>query len=362
MRMTKEEKQVYDKLMDDISKVIFYNRKKFNETKDYSYIVDMVKNCTSLDLAENPYYPGKEQELIKKLLLENRDVVIFGSGIKGRRFLKLLENTEVNVKCFIDNDFKKVGTTIGGIKINSLNELSEEIRKNCIFVITPRQGIETIYGQLMSKGINANNVYVLRDYSPTRDGLMAQYFDSDIVKVSNEEVFIDGGCFDLETSLLFEEFCRKNNVKTSKVIAFEPDKNNYKKCVEKLDDLKVKNIKLINRGLWSSDGEIGFSENLGSSSHVGGENMIYTTALDSLALDKITFIKMDIEGAELEALHGGEKTILRDKPKLAISVYHKPEDIVTIPMYVKSLVPEYKIYFRHYSNTKEETVMYAVCD
>lgn len=69
---------------------------------------------------------------------------------------------------------------------------------------------------------------------------------------------------------------------------------------------------------------------------------------------------MDIEGAELAALQGGAETIKRYKPKLAISIYHKPEDIIEIPIYIKSLVPEYKLYIRHYTNMYAETILYAI--
>lgn len=76
--------------------------------------------------------------------------------------------------------------------------------------------------------------------------------------------------------------------------------------------------------------------------------------------DKITFIKMDVEGAELESLKGAKRTIQRDYPKLAICIYHKPEDMVTIPTYIKKLVPEYKLYIRHHTYHTEETVLYAI--
>ena len=69
---------------------------------------------------------------------------------------------------------------------------------------------------------------------------------------------------------------------------------------------------------------------------------------------------MDIEGAELESLQGARKTIRRDRPKLAVCIYHKPEDMIEIPLYIKELVPEYKLYIRHHSNSGTETVLYAV--
>ena len=69
---------------------------------------------------------------------------------------------------------------------------------------------------------------------------------------------------------------------------------------------------------------------------------------------------MDVEGAELESLKGAKEVIKRDIPKLAICIYHKPEDVITLPLYIKELVPQYKFYLRSYSNADNEMVLYAV--
>jgi hypothetical protein len=76
---------------------------------------------------------------------------------------------------------------------------------------------------------------------------------------------------------------------------------------------------------------------------------IETVALDDMVDpgDRVTLIKMDIEGAELNALRGASKIIARDKPRLAVCVYHKFEDIMNIPSYILSLNPEYKLYLRN---------------
>lgn len=83
--------------------------------------------------------------------------------------------------------------------------------------------------------------------------------------------------------------------------------------------------------------------------------------LDSVVKgEEVSFIKMDIEGAEEKALSGAKRIITEQKPKLAICVYHKTEDIIELPALVLSMRPDYKLAFRHYSaNSASETVVYA---
>ena len=76
-------------------------------------------------------------------------------------------------------------------------------------------------------------------------------------------------------------------------------------------------------------------------------------------LDKVDLIKMDIEGFEIPALNGAQEVIKTFKPKLAISAYHKPTDHWEIPILIKSIYPEYKIYFAHHSPVRWESVYYA---
>jgi FkbM family methyltransferase len=96
-------------------------------------------------------------------------------------------------------------------------------------------------------------------------------------------------------------------------------------------------------------------------------NVIRSMSLDTISIDdfvdseqiKVDFIKMDIEGSELSALKGAEKTIRKFKPQLAISIYHSMNDFVNIPAWLKSLGLGYKLYLGHYTIHNEETVIYA---
>ncbi len=75
--------------------------------------------------------------------------------------------------------------------------------------------------------------------------------------------------------------------------------------------------------------------------------------------EKVSFIKLDIEGCEQDALLGAAGIIKRDRSRLMIYIYHKPEDLYEIPFLIKELVPKYRLYIRYHSDTLAEMVLYA---
>ena len=123
---------------------------------------------------------------------------------------------------------------------------------------------------------------------------------------------------------------------------------------------------LIKKGLWSCEEILNFYENKFNSgskivNDASGSTTIMTTFVDSILNGgEVTFIKLDIEGSELEALRGASESIRKYHPLLAISVYHKPSDIVDIPTYIKNLVPEYELCLRSYHEENTEIVLYAI--
>ncbi len=187
-----------------------------------------------------------------------------------------------------------------------------------------------------------------------------QYFAKDIVSLTNNETYCDIGAYIGDT---VEEIVKLTNGNYNKIFCFEPDKL----CFEKLKNntSSFKNITLINKGAWNKRETLFLSTD---SSH--GASKIDSKGHYSIELDqldncippetKITHIKMDIEGAELNALKGAKNIIQRDTPILAICVYHKIQDFVEIPNYILSLVPDYKLYLRHHNISGTETVLYAI--
>ena len=119
--------------------------------------------------------------------------------------------------------------------------------------------------------------------------------------------------------------------------AWEPDPENLKKCKQSFEENCVQ-YELIPKGLWNESKKLRLKKNQTCSMICDeGDTIIEVDYIDHVINEPMTFIKMDIEGSELEALKGAKKTIQRDKPKLAICIYHKPEDMWEIPLYIKSL-------------------------
>ena len=184
-----------------------------------------------------------------------------------------------------------------------------------------------------------------------------QYFR--MFQLGNDEVFIDCGAYVGDTLDGFIKQCPAYK----KIVAFEPNTKTYAQL--QANHGNTRDTILLNAGAYDKEGEVFFSGE-GGSATITAENQkgverIRVNAIDNLNLEKVTFIKMDIEGAELNALKGAEKTILRDKPKLAICIYHSLEDMVCIAEYIHRLVPEYQLRVNHYEcyPVIYETVLYA---
>lgn len=193
-----------------------------------------------------------------------------------------------------------------------------------------------------------------------------EYINKEVIKC-----VIDGGGFDGLTSIAFsQEF---KNVQM--IYMFEPCYNSFK---TELNDTVIKlnnKIKIIDKGLWDRETTLEFREEtehtLGSSiveAKPGVERpskiiSIQVTDIDSFVEKeniKIDFIKLDVENAEMNVLKGAEKTILRDRPQMAISIYHSDEQFYGIPLYLKEILQDYDFRFAHYSGDYTESVLYAI--
>ena len=244
--------------------------------------------------------------------------------------------------------------------------------------------IETVLGMLEdeeSKYIYRKFIekvkYNMKDYSDIADDLYEHYFNDNIFKYKSGEVLIDGGAYDGDDTVRFDNILSSMNLKIKKALCFEPDTNNFGKTFKNLekyygekaildDGYRVaqgRHFTVFKAGLFDRKCGIGFCEYGAHGSRFTQEDVganVDAVLVDDIAGNEaVTFIKYDLEGADIPALKGAEKTIKRCKPKLALSIYHNIEDLWEIPLMVKEMVPEYKLYVRHHTIYLWDKILYA---
>ena len=344
--MKRQVKKIYNQMQDDLSKSIF-------------------ENCLAYYFFDNPRFYDeafkRNANQMKNFLRGKRKLIVYGIGEIFKSFKRCLSDEVDLILC--DSDVEKHNKMIDDSFIYSFEKLQEYIKDKSVdeylvFVtFYSRAGFLKIKSLFVELGFCENNIIHLIEL---RDKLFGKpYFENSIIKFTDNEVFVDAGSYDFSDSIEFMKRCNNYN----KIIAFEPNKELYSLCLNKINNVEKQFI--YSYGLWSKNDELVFNENFaggGSFAFKRTSNSLVTKVakLDDICKDRVTFIKMDIEGAELNALKGAEQIILKERPKLAICVYHRPKDIFEIPSYILSLHSDYKFYLRSYSEGILETVLYAI--
>lgn len=159
----------------------------------------------------------------------------------------------------------------------------------------------------------------------------------------SKETFIDLGAYNGDTVMDFIKRCPDYK----RIYAVEPDFKTFKKLEKNTAD--IKNLQIFNACVSNKCGKAFFAMKGGRNSLLSNQGTeIDCITVDSLKTDA-TFIKMDVEGEEINAILGAKQTILKNKPKMLISAYHRTDDFLTIPKTVLEINPEYKMYLRHFS-------------
>ncbi len=178
-----------------------------------------------------------------------------------------------------------------------------------------------------------------------------------LLKLGDNEVYLDIGAYNGDTVLDFVNRVKGYN----KIIAVEPDIKNFKKLTT--NTAKLQNTECVNAAASDFSGETLFASRAGRNSSISNTGKaVRTVCVDSLAQNSPpTYIKMDVEGFELQVIDGAAKTLCEHKPKLNIATYHKNEDLFSIPLSIKKLNQEYKIYLRHHPYIPAwDTIFYMV--
>lgn len=335
--------KVVEYMQDDLSRDIYMARVMNSLTYDYNYITRItVDNIDVMD---------KLRKDIESYIREGRNLILDGAGYYGKSIKMTLK--DVKFECFSDRNSQE--KMIMGIPVLSRKEAVEKY-PDALFIVDSMVYARPIKTELKQLGVEHILDFgsYLGKYGNARDN---QYYD--VFRFGDDEVIADVGCFDCYTMI---QYFKYGNSKYKKIYSFEPEPHQYAHCKEIIEKGGYQNWDIYNYGVYDNNSKLYFSSN-SSSSKISNDGDI---EVDVIKLDDFfkaheapTFIKMDIEGAELAALKGCAETISRYKPKLAICVYHKPEDIFEIPEYILSLNPDYKMYLRHYTNLVNETVLYC---
>lgn len=334
-------------LEDDLSKKIYQYRVMYSLTGDSRY-VDGLVSCTSSIV-------WLEDELKKR---QGENIFLYGAGNRGIKIVKALGKYFTAI---IDESPEKQNKKLGNLGIISLKEAMQN-SLNPVIVVSVKVGNADIVKSLLQMGVAKENIINIGK-SITDMIENNQYFDLQALEFGKDEIFVDCGAYDGDSTL---NFCNWTANDFKHIYCFEMDRKNIERCYDNLQGLVSSNkCTIIERGTWCEKTQLKFSISEDVSSHVcdeGSEFIEVTTIDEELSGEKVSYIKMDIEGAELESLKGAKNIIKLHHPKLAICVYHKPDDIFTIPAYILSLWGGYRFYLRHYTFTEWDTVLYALPD
>lgn len=365
---------------------------------------------------------AREVRAFDALAGDRRDsIVLFGAGGLGRRCLAGLRRYGVVPVAFADNNARLWGSAIDGVPVLSPAEAAERYGRTAAFVLTiwgargpdrmndrihavKALGCETVipFGQLAWRypdgilphyGVDLphktieQSVEVLQAFNlladdASRREYVAQlrwrlffdfdamgapetetiYFPPDLIALRPDEVFVDCGAFDGDT---LRQFLAASHGTFAKYIAYEPDPGNFVKLAEVVAGQPAavrERIEMTRAATAMKDGTVRFSSGAGPSSHIGeGDLEVDAVALDShLGADRPTFIKMDIEGAEPEAIAGAARNIRDHAPILAISCYHRQDHLWSLPLLINSINSNYAFYLRPHDLEGWDLVCYAI--
>lgn len=375
-------------LHDDLSSVIEYER-------------------TAFDAQVEPY---------------GRSIVLFGAGNLGRKALACLRQDGIEPLAFADNNPSLWGSKVSGINVYSPEEAAEKFGQNSAFVVTiwnsqsghrfsqTKQKLITLsckkimsfvsltwkypsaflpnYFMDLPHKIFENRGNILKTFNLWADQIsritfltqlkwrlladfdklpgrtsQLQYFPEDIFASSKKDVFIDCGAYVGDTVI---NFLRKTDFSFAHIFAIEPDPFNFQQLqvtIQKLPDRLKENVSLLQKAVGKQESNLRFSTTGTASSKAlwDGNSWVNCVTLDNILNNtEPTFIKMDIEGAEVDALLGAQQIISKSKPLLAICVYHEQDHLWRIPILIKSIFDQYQLFLRPHCDDGWELVCYAV--
>lgn len=336
-------------------------------------------------------------------LMKSSGCYIYGAGEYAFSVGNFLKELDVRIKAYVvDDEYYKAGMYFAGIEVVSLSECLCNMRQNTgsfiVWAIARPSKLRTaiLDTKILEAWITYDVYHMWQDnefahkhkaeFEDTKlllaDELSRETLDAyldifdgkpekdiecivdgtyfnDLTKKVGRGCFVDCGAYIGDTAIQFTSIYGQDR----KIYCFEPDGKNYKKLTENVEGL---NAIVINAGCWNEKTTLRFSGKGDASSNIDNEGDIEVNVVsvdDVVKDDKVAFVKLDVEGSELQTLKGMQRIIKRDMPVLAISAYHRQEDLITLPQFVSKFEIEnehYQLFLRHHGCTTPELVLYAV--
>lgn len=333
------------------------------------------------------------EESVWELLQNSKEpVIIYGMGNGADKILAQFE--KLNIKCsgvIASDDFVR-GQSFRGFTVKRLAQIEseydsftvaiafatqrEEVMKNIKSISLKHKtvvpGVPVLGNSICDREFLKNNTEKInRAYELMADDFSKKVFkdalsfyykgeldllwnitsDKDevftkILKLSDDEAYLDLGAYRGDT---IEEFLKYTSGRYYSITALEPDAKTFKKLEAFAKGLK--NTELYQKGVWSKNDTLLFNSKAGRSSSLSKSSgvPVEVVSVDSLMGGrKVSYIKMDTEGAEKMAVRGAENTLKIKKPKLNIAAYHTFEDLFDIPLEINKINEKYSFYLRHH--------------
>jgi FkbM family methyltransferase len=355
---------------------------------------------------------NQHKNKLEQVFTGHRPLVLFGAGRLGRTVLAGLRKAGIEPIAFADNNSLLWGTKIEGIDVLSLADARR--RSDASMFVVSVYTASPVRQQLRSEGLpeisfpelawlfpdsflphgalehphklseqadqvkqaltlwvdeDSRQEYIgqIRWRMSLDDSLLPPHlpqqeiYFSDVFTPSSDETFVDCGSFDGDT---VREFIKRYPDFRS-IVAVEPDQINYQNLQRYIASLPLElgeRVRAVNYAVGSTRGVVQFNETGSAASAVGSGAI----SVDCLPLDEIlkdsqpTFIKMDIEGAETDALLGARRVIENHAPILTICLYHRQEHLWEIPLLLQSFNDQYRFLLRRYADQCWESVCYAI--
>lgn len=355
-----------------------------------------------------------DRHLLKELE-KYRNIIVFGAGDSGDWAVNLLRKNKIFPVCFCDNSPRKWGELKNGLYIRSFEEAVGEYEDAAICVAS--MWYEDIYKQICEyHSMYAQRIYNLlssmawetsakeydyiknhevafeklyqeladRQSKLTLEGILnyrltrersclkrikseeTPYLDKTVIdeiayRKMGEGTIIDGGAFDGDSVEMLIEHLGGGHVLN--IHCYEAESKNCEALKEKIakGEWSSHSVTLHQAALWNEKGKISFGR-VGLSGHVNsrGDTGILAERIDDYPYDSVGLIKLDVEGAERNALEGARHTINRCRPVLAVCAYHLQDDLLTLSDFIRSLEGNYRVYLRHYMLSAGDSILYGI--